>query len=307
MSDGILANTLIFSLATALSYTGLSRLEQWHRRRQLLQRARGKGVRTAQKQRGTDQGLAGLALSLGRLTAPKKEKEVSAATEKLVHAGFRDRQALHLFYGIRFALGSFLGLATLLPWLASGSFTPRHTILLFLPFALGYYLPVLLLNRRVKTRQTKIFKELPDVLDLLGISLKAGLGFDLALYRVSGEMADIAPVLSVEFAMFFLEIKGGLARQEALANLSARNPSEPLKNVVTVLIQSAKSGTDMARALKTYTENMRTERRQKAEEEAGKLSTKLTLPLVIFILPALMLIILGPTIINFIHILKDGF
>lgn len=307
MTGESLYSILVFLLTSSLSFLGFSQLERWYRRKQLLKRT---GPTTAVKAMAANSPGTGpweLALALGRLAVPKKETEISMVTRQLIHAGFRNDQALQLYYGIRIAAGGALTLMVLIPWMTLGHFDARHTVLAFIPFTMGYFLPAMVLKQRVKSREAAIFKELPDTLDLLSICLKAGLGFDFALYRVCQELADIAPILSLEFSLFFLEIKGGLAREEALDHLQARNPSEPLKNVVTVLLQSARSGTDMANALKTYTENMRTERRQKAEEQAGKLSTKLTLPLVIFILPALMLIILGPTIINFISIVKDGF
>ncbi len=300
------ATVIVFSITTGISFFGISHLETWYRRRKLSQRSRSSFHTLSQPSSGTTQRTQ-LALVLGRLAAPKKEKDKSRITRELIHAGFRRPDALQLYYGLRVGLGLVLSFLIIMPLLIFGHFSPDQTLFLILPFALGYGTPALVLRQKLSSRQHRIFEELPDTLDLLGICLKAGMGFDFALYRVCRELAEIAPVLSREFSLFFLEVKGGLPREEALYHLQDRNPSPELTSVVTVLLQSAKSGTDMAAALKTYTDNMRTERRQKAEEAAGKLSTKLTLPLVAFILPALILIILGPTIINFITLVKDGF
>ena len=188
-----------------------------------------------------------------------------------------------------------------------GGVLPDSPLLLFIPLGVGYMLPDTVLSRKIRARKTRIFRELPDTLDLLEICLRAGLGLDYALYRVCRELEEIAPVLSEEFGRYFLEIRAGLERTEALENLSARNGSEALDQVVTVFLQSLKIGSDMAVSLNAHTQAMRREREQTAEEKGAKLSTKLTLPLVVFILPALMLIILGPVILNFITLANDGF
>ena len=247
-------------------------------------------------------------LSLGQVAAPKKEKEISKIRELLCHAGYRDNAALMVFYGLK--LGGGLLLAGMFFLFQTASWAgvhpdPRHAV--SCPSVAGYFLPDMMLKHRAKERVARIFKELPDTLDLLVICLYAGLGFDYALFRVCSELKEIAPVMSEEFGRYFLETKSGLVRETALNNLAARNGSEPLKRVVNVLQQSSRIGTDMARALKVYTDTMRKERQQMAEEQGAKLGTKLTLPLVVFILPALMLIILGPVIINFVKLITDGF
>lgn len=303
----MMAKLLVFFMGAGAGFASLTRADRWLARRRLLKRTSASGTLKAPAGLNLDSGPFALALALGRMAAPRKKEEISAVSAVLARAGFRKPEHLPLFYGIRISLGAFFAFFSLVAILTFGRPTPQTAVLLFVPFAMGYYLPRAALAQRVRHRRLRIFRELPDTLDLLTVCLKAGLSFDTALYRVCRELSNIAPVLSAEFALFFLEIRGGIEREQALTHLYQRNPSDELKNVAAVIAQSARSGTDIAGALKTYTENMRTERRQKAEEEAGKLSTKMTLPLVLFILPALILIILGPTIINYINLVKDGF
>jgi tight adherence protein C len=248
-----------------------------------------------------------LALSLGRVAAPKNGRDISKITDQLSLAGYRDEGAVILFYGFKLGLGLMLASIAFTGLALTENVSSKTPLMLFIPFGIGYFLPDTVLKQRIKTRLGKIFQELPDTLDLLAVCLHAGLGLDYALFRVCNELKDIAPTLSQEFERYFLETKSGIERNTAFENLAGRNGSEPLKSVVNVLLQSAKIGTDMAQALKKHTDTMRRERQQMAEEQGAKLASKLTLPLVVFILPALMLIILGPVIINFISLVNDGF
>jgi len=164
--------------------------------------------------------------------------------------------------------------------------------------AAGYYLPAAVLRRQASARSRKIRQELPDVLDLLKICIEAGLSLDSALFRVGRDLKDIAPVLSRELAQYFLEIQSGLPRKEVLSSLAERNQVNALSGVVNVLIQSSRLGTDIAEALEVYSASLRTERMQAAQEQGAKVSTKLTFPMIFLILPALLIVILGPAMIN---------
>ena len=134
--------------------------------------------------------------------------------------------------------------------------------------------------------------------------MNAGLSFDRSLLRVSQELAYLAPTLSKEFERYFFEVESGLPQQEALMNLANRNQVNSLTKVTQVLIQSARFGTDITSALRIHADSMRMERRQIAEEKAAKVSTKLVFPTVLFIMPALMLIVLGPASIRLIERLR---
>ncbi len=277
---------------------------------QILKQALFKRIQNASQGRqgnGPDQdAYHGFIKALGKLAVPKKEAEISKIRKKLIHAGYRRKDAVILFYGIRIGAGLSLAVLGLSFAIASGGISAWCMVMFFFPLAAGYAAGTIVLQKKIEYRQARICQELPDTLDLLTICLKAGLGFDYALYRVYRELEETAPVLSAEFGMYFLEVQSGIIRTRALQNMAHRNPSPFLKNVVTVLIQSLSTGTDIASALKIYTDALRDQRRQEAEEEGAKLPTKLTLPLVVFILPALLIIILGPVVINFIGMMKGG-
>ena len=138
----------------------------------------------------------------------------------------------------------------------------------------GHFAPRWYLAQKVKRRRREIFRELPDALDILLICIHAGLSFDRALIRVSGELKHIAPALSTEFEIYFYEVESGIPREQALAKLAQRNEEDSLTAVVNVLAQSVRFGTDIAEALRVYTESLRVERRQIAEEKRRKASRK---------------------------------
>ena len=244
---------------------------------------------------------------LGRSAMPKDQSTLADIGRLLSYAGFRDPQATTVYFGIRIGGMLILGTLYLFLSLVTGHLGLADGILVFMPLAGGYYLPALLLQIRIRSRQRQIFRELPDALDLVLICLEAGLNFDLALFRVSRELAKVSPVMADEFAQYFLEIQSGLPRKTVLANLAERNGVENLDSVVGVLLQSMRFGTNIAEALRVHIQSMRTRRRQLAEEQGAKMSTRLTFPMVMLILPALFIVILGPALINIYERIKGGF
>lgn len=305
---GTIINSLVFIMASGSTFLLWQFLEKKHHSYLMAKRFTASETKMGPNNgKSTSLSLNELALTLGRLAAPKNSKDLSKIAKKLSHAGYREETCVIILYGIKLGMGIGLATAFLAISFSFNLFSSTTPVMVFIPFGAGYFLPDIFLKRKIKSRTEKIFRELPDTLDLLEICLKAGLGFDYALFRVCNELKDIAPTMSGEFGRYFLETKTGLGREVALTNLGSRNGSDPLKKVINVLLQSSKIGSDMARALNIYTDTMRREREQIAEEQGAKLGTKLTLPLVLFILPALMLIILGPVIINFISLVQDGF
>ena len=242
----------------------------------------------------------------GAVAMPKRAEEVADIRTMLVWAGYRSDRAVRFYFGIKLCLAAGLGLIYLFIAAAGSQMSLRAVIFAFFPLAVGYYLPGLVLKIKVGRRQQQIFRELPDALDLLLICIEAGLSFDMALHRISRELADLSPVLSAEFGQYFLEIQSGLPRRQVLHNLAERNGTPALTAVVNVLLQSARFGTDVAEALRVHIHSMRTERRQVAEEKGAKISTQLTFPLIMLILPALLIIILGPAVINIMERLQGG-
>jgi tight adherence protein C len=259
----------------------------------MVDRLRAPWLRTAQR--------------LGQAAVPKQASTVASIRRLLSYGGFRDPQAVTVYFGIRIGAMLIFGVLYLFFALLTGHLGWTDTVVVFLPLAAGYYLPSLLLQIRIRSRQKEIFRELPDTLDLVLICLEAGLSFDLSLYRVSRELAKVSPVMSEEFGQYFMEIQSGLPRKSVLNNLAERNGVESLTSVVGVLVQSIRFGTNIAEALRVHISSMRTRRRQLAEEQGAKMSTRLTFPMVMLILPALFIVILGPALINIYERIQGGF
>ena len=176
---------------------------------------------------------------------------------------------------------------------------PQLTLALgvFMPF-LGFYLPDIWLRQKTDKRREKLLKALPDALDLMVVCVEAGMGLDEAINRVAKESKIQSRELSDEFAFLSLELRAGKQRQDALQNLAERTDLEEVKNLVTLLIQADKFGTNIADTLRVYSDTFRTERFQRAEEMAAKMPVKLIFPLILFIFPALFIVIIGPAIIS---------
>jgi tight adherence protein C len=243
------------------------------------------------------QTVAGLLKRLGE-KAPRSAKEMGSLRLRLVQAGFRRDEALTLFFGIRvlFALALFLVFST------SVIARPNLTVALG-GLGLGYILPGMVLARLAKRRAHRIRLSLADMLDLLVVSVEAGLGLDAALTRVGQELAFAYPELSDELRLINLELRAGKPRAEALRNLADRTGVDDLSSLCTMLIQTDKFGTSVAQSLRVYSETLRTKRRQRAEEAAAKTGVKMVFPLVICIFPAIWVVTIGPAAIRFVTVL----
>jgi tight adherence protein C len=236
---------------------------------------------------------------LGGLLAPAKPKDFSSIRLKYLRAGIRITNAASVFWGVKIFLAVTLPTIFLLSRLyVFKLMTYQATMLTAILIALlGFYLPDIWLRYKTDKRREKILKSLPDSLDLLVVCVEAGMGLDAAINRVARETKLNSPELSDELHLTTLEMRAGKRRQDTLRNLALRTSLDELNNLVTLLIQTDKFGTNIADALRTYSDFYRTERQQKAEELAAKLPVKLIFPLMFFIFPSLMLAILGPALI----------
>ena len=230
--------------------------------------------------------------------APKPSRELGKLQERLVFAGYRGSEALTVFFGIR------LGLAIALFVLGTSPFVPKSGLLVGLAgAAFGYLLPSMALARMAKRRQHRIRLSLPDALDLLVVSVEAGLGLDQAIQRVGDELALAHPELSGEMRMINFELRAGKGRGDALRNLAERTGVDDLSSLAAMLIQTDKFGTSVARSLRVHSETLRTKRRQRAEEAAAKTGVKMVFPLVFCIFPAIWVVTIGPAAIKFVEVL----
>ena len=263
--------------------------------RRLEELTSGRDVEAEQKARL--QSLVGLFKRIGE-KVPRSPKEMGSLRLRLVQAGYRREEAITIFFGMRvmFAFALFLFFSTSL--LAR----PNMTMALA-GLGAGYVLPGMALARLAKRRAHKIRLALADALDLLVVSVEAGLGLDAAMSRVGSELAFAYPALSDELKLINLELRAGKPRAEALRNLADRTGVDDLSSLVTMLIQTDKFGTSVAQSLRVYSETLRTKRRQRAEEAAAKTGVKMVFPLVFCIFPAIWVVTIGPAAIRFMTVL----
>jgi len=220
---------------------------------------------------------------------PLSADSTSSTRLMLMQAGYRDAKSLTFYTGLR-VFGALLGFGICL---LSGIGISSPLLLLGGPL-LGFILPRFLLKRAIKKRQLRIRLALPDALDLTVICVEAGLGLDQALMRVAQDLDHAHPELSEEFRLVNLEMRAGKPRSEAMRNLAQRTGVDDIRSLVGVLIQTDRFGTSVAQALRVHSDSLRTERRQRAEEQAAKTTIKLVPPLVIFVLVPLFFVVLGP-------------
>jgi tight adherence protein C len=216
----------------------------------------------------------------------------------LTVAGYRSDTALRTFYGIKILAAAIL----LLVGIASRDVVgDRPALLIVFPLAMGlagFLAPSFILDRRVTKRQTTLRLSLPDALDLMVISVEAGLGLDQAIQYVYQELRIAHPELAEEFSLVTLEIRAGKRRGEALKNLGERTGEPELRKLTAILIQNDRFGTSIAESLRNHSDFLRVRRRQQAEERAGKVGVKLVFPIFFFILPSMMLVTAGPAVIQ---------
>jgi tight adherence protein C len=224
---------------------------------------------------------------------PKSQAEVSVVLQRLTRAGYRNESAVRVFYGYKVFVPLALAAIALISGLAKLS--PFFVYACCL--GLGFLLPDFWLGRKIKTRQKKMERGLPDVLDLLIICIEAGLSLDQGTARTADELKKAQPELCDEFGILVLEQRAGRPRSEAWKHLAERSGVESIRNLVSVLVQSEQFGTSVAKTLRVHSDTMRTKRIQQIEEMAAKTSVKLVFPLVFFIFPALFLVTLGPAVI----------
>jgi tight adherence protein C len=233
---------------------------------------------------------------------PKSKAEVSITMQRLTRAGFRKESAVKLFYGSKVLIPILL--CTLA--LVTGFGKSNPLFVYGAALGLGFLGPDFWLGRKIKQRQYKIRKGLPDVLDLLIICIEAGLSLDQATARASQELAKAQPELCDELVIVVLEQRAGRPRGEAWKHLADRTDLDCVRSLVSMLIQSEQLGTSIGKTLRNHSDTLRIQRVQAVEEAAAKLTIKLLFPLVLFIFPALFVVVLGPAAIQIMTSLNIG-
>lgn len=237
---------------------------------------------------------------LAKLALPSEEWGNSALRAQFMHAGYRSNAAPTIYFATKTLLALiFPGLFFLFAGVSQLQLTSVNLTLVLLIFtAIGFYLPNLLLTRRIKLRQRELFESFPDAIDLMTVCVEAGLGLDAAFARIGEEMELRSPILAEEIHLVGLELRAGASREKALRNLALRTGVEEIEALVAMLVQADRFGTSTADSLRVYSDTLRTKRRLRAEEAAAKIALKLLFPLIFFIFPALMVVLLGPAFIS---------
>jgi tight adherence protein C len=286
------ASLIVAAIAYALAPRSATTIEQ------RLGEVTGSSMkRSFDEQPRYDKAVVDTLKRLGNIV-PKSPTEMGKLQQRLVAAGYRSSEALIVFFGIR------VGVALAMFALFATPVLFRPSLLLALGMcALGYVLPAVVLARLAKARQHRIRLGLPDALDLLVVSVEAGLGLDQAVQRVGLELTFAHPELCDEFKLVNLELRAGKGRSEALHNLGARTGVDDVISLVAMLVQTDKFGTSVAQSLRVHSETLRTKRRQRAEEAAAKTGVKMVFPLVFCIFPAVWVVTIGPAAIKFIEVI----
>ena len=236
-----------------------------------------------------------------RLVVPDDKWKQSRIRARLVRAGYRSPQAMGLYYLSKFFLAVLLPVLTISPILLYPTLiTQRHwaVVALVVSALIGFFLPNMVLRHKEEARRQHLAEVFPDVLDLLVVCVEAGLSLDAAIKRVGDEFHFASRDMSDELLLATLEIRAGKPRNEALKSLAERTDLAEMQALVSILIQAEHFGTSIADALREHADEMRDIRIQTAREKAAKLPVKLAIPILLFIFPALFLVILGPAAIH---------
>jgi tight adherence protein C len=243
-----------------------------------------------------------LAQPLNKLLPPSAT-EARKLQKQLMHAGFRSPEAPIIYRAIQ--LSSMAGFPLLVAGVCALTARPLQNALVYiiLGFVAGFFLPRFFLNKTIRKRQRLLRWGLADALDLMVVSVEAGLGLNAAMMKVASELREVHSGIAIEFELANLEIRVGRDRDEALRNLAERTGVDDLRSLVAMLIQTDKFGTSIAKGLRVFSDSLRTKRRQRAEQEAQKAAVKLLFPLACFLFPTLFIAILGPAALNLMDVL----
>jgi tight adherence protein C len=234
---------------------------------------------------------------------PISAVEAAKLHKQLMQAGYRSNDAPMAFHAIQVSLVVAVPSVIMTLYFILGGNLNKYVIWSLLGTALGFYLPRRVLKSKIASRQQRITWGLADTLDLMVVAVEAGLGLNAALNRVAEELKVTHPDLHEELQLVNLEIRVGRAREEALRNLAERTGVDDIRSFVALLVQADKYGSSIARAVRVFSESLRTKRRQRAEQASQKAALKLIFPLTAFLFPVIIIVILAPAALNLIDLL----
>jgi len=247
-----------------------------------------------EEQKGT---VAKLTRPLHNIVAPKVGSTRKKMRLKLIRAGFRSELAFYNFVAAKIVL--VLALPSI--YITVRFFyklTPDAILVCILLAALGFFIPDFIVWANTQARQDRITRALPDALDLMVVCVESGYGLDMTFKRVGEEMRAISPDVSDEFSLTNMEIRAGRTRDESFKEMAIRTGVPEVHSLMTMLTQTSRFGTSLAKALRIHADAMRIKRRQLAEEQAAKTAVKLVFPLILFIFPSLLIVLAGPAFIR---------
>jgi tight adherence protein C len=289
----------VFTVALLALLVGLNARR---RLRDRLGRLDGADRRVADSDEDRDwiESVAKISGPLARLALPADAQALTAMRLQFVQAGWRNPRTPLVFFALKTCLAFGLPIVAFLVCANLGDSPETSTIALVAAVAglVGLYAPTSALRAATASRKRELFEGFPDALDLMTVCMEAGLSLEAALLRVAQEMAETSPTLAAELQLVVLEMRAGRGREEALRNLARRTGVDEIESLVSTLVQAEQFGISVSQSLRVHSGMLRTKRRQRIEEAAAKIGTKLTFPLMICILPAVMLVVGGPAVIN---------
>ncbi|HEY7473032.1 MAG TPA: type II secretion system F family protein [Gemmatimonadota bacterium] len=301
----VLVMTSVFALVYGVASLAPARSRLISKRLGELQTGAARNYSSVQRRQRQEkrERLESLMQAFGeRVTA--RRADWSRVQETLLQAGYRRSGAVAAYFGTRLVTMTLTGAAAVFGGFTFGA-APAAVILgAAIGATFGWLGPQYYVKRRIRKRQLELQRALPDTLDLLVVCVEAGLGLNQALVRVSDEIDHVSETMSDELVLTNLEIRAGTPRDEALRNLGERTGLGDLKSLTAMLVQTDRFGTSIATALRVHSDTMRTKRRQRAEEAAAKTTIKLVFPLVLFIFPAMFVVILGPAVLHILEQMK---
>lgn len=228
---------------------------------------------------------------------------VNQIEQKIITAGRPYNYNLRDWVNVMMTIGVIMSIVVMLFGFLFNLGSFDVVFVLLMGISLLLVIPLLILNKHVQSRKFLINRSLPDVLDLLTVSIEAGLGFDSALSKVIEKMAG---PISKEFDIVLTEMKYGRAKKDALKSMSERVEVEELRSLVTSIIQADQLGVSMGNVFRIQSEQMREKRRQLAKEKAMKAPVKILLPMVLFIFPTIFIVLVGPVMIKVIEMFTSA-
>ena len=287
--------TIVFGIVCGLALLAMFIFSPGYLRTR-LDNFMGKTEPSALETGGWVEKAAKVAQPFSRLSLPEEGWEKSSLRTRFMNAGWRNPAAATLYFASKSVLALLFPGAVALMLAISGTPMPGQRLLMVLLVmaAIGYYLPNVILRHIASRRQREIFETIPDALDLLTVCVEAGLSLERALIKVAGEIHIKSVTLAQELQLVLMEMRAGFTKEKALRNFALRSGVEDVDTLVAMLIQSERFGTSMGDSLRVHSDNLRTKRRMAAEETAAKIGLKLLFPLIFFIFPTLLMVLIGP-------------